>query len=62
MILLKNLKYIDKKKNRIDMDITFEDGITIPFTYDPEDNAPVSKIVRQLLQDNVYVIEPSRRK
>lgn len=55
-----NLRYVDDTHTLIDMDVTLDTGETIPFTYSPTDQAPVSCAVRDLLATGSYEIaEPT---
>lgn len=58
-VAISNLRYVEPTNTLIDMDVggVFE-GEVIPFTYNPADNAPVSKAVRALLASGSYQIAP----
>jgi hypothetical protein len=53
---ISNLRYADPHGVLIDMDVT-RDGETFPFTYAPDDDAPLSNEVRALLHGGSYPIE-----
>mgnify|MGYP002782327663 CR=1 FL=1 len=53
---ISNLRYADPQGALIDMDVTRGDE-TFPFTYAPDDDAPLSNEVRALLQGGGYTIE-----
>jgi len=53
---ISNLRYADPQGALIDMDVTRGDE-TFPFTYAPDDDAPLSNEVRALLQAGGYTIE-----
>ena len=53
---ISNLRYADTQGVLIDMDVTRDDE-TFPFTYAPDDHAPMSNEVRALLQAGGYTIE-----
>lgn len=53
---ISNLRYADTQSVLIDMDVTRDDQ-TFPFTYAPDDDAPLSNEVRALLQAGGYTIE-----
>jgi hypothetical protein len=55
-ISISNLRYADAQGGLIDMDVTRDDE-TFPFTYAPDDDAPMSNEVRALLQAGGYTIE-----
>jgi len=55
-LVISNLRYADPQGVLIDMDVTRDDE-TFPFTYAPDDDAPMSNEVRALLQAGGYTIE-----
>lgn len=55
-IVIGNLRYADPNGILIDMNVT-QGGETFPFTYMPDDDAPLSNEVRALLQGGSYPIE-----
>jgi hypothetical protein len=55
-IVIGNLRYADPHGMLIDMDVT-HDGETFPFTYAPDDDAPLSNEVRALLQGSTFVVD-----
>lgn len=58
-VTLSNLRYADQAGTTIDMDVSgWFDGTTIPFTYNPADNAPLTKAVKELLATGSYEIAP----
>lgn len=57
MISISNLRYADAAETLIDMTVSDGDR-SIPFTYLPSDKAPLSKVVRSLLEQGEYEIAP----
>jgi hypothetical protein len=54
-IVIGNLRYADPHGVLIDMDVT-RDGEIFPFTFAPDDDAPLSNEVRALLQGGSYAV------
>lgn len=55
-LMISNLRYADPHGALIDINVN-QGGETFPFTYAPDDDAPLSNEVRALLQSGSYPIE-----
>jgi hypothetical protein len=56
-IEISNLKYASANHMAIDMDVVgFHEGETIPFTYHPDDSAPLTITIKNLLTSGNYEI------